>query len=111
MNKPIINFETEINDNVNTGILNPIIGNFKLKNEDFMSSNFSNKSENSVVNMEKYKNALKFAMPTIITKDPFPKYQNLKLTNIPWITFLYTKWVPVGAKTYGFPFFPPVPVG
>ncbi|NMC58862.1 MAG: hypothetical protein GYA51_05680, partial [Candidatus Methanofastidiosa archaeon] len=99
------------NDNINTGVLNPIVDKFKIKSDDFMSKNFNNKMQNSVVNWKKYKLALKAAMPTIVTKDPFPKYQNLKLTNLPWIAFLFKDFTPTGAKTYGFPGFSPYPVG
>ena len=109
--KPVILIKDELNDNINTGVLNPIVEKFKIKSDDFMSKNFNNKMQNSVVNWKKYKLALKAAMPTIVTKDPFPKYQNLKLTNLPWIAFLFKDFTPTGAKTYGFPGFSPYPVG
>ena len=108
--KPIIKIDEDLNDNVNNAILKPIIEKFKLKNESFMESNFTNKSNNSFTNVKMYKEALKVAMLLLITKDPFPKYENLKLTNVPYMAFLYTKWTPVGAKTYGFPGFTPLPV-
>jgi len=109
--KPVIKIADELNDNVNNNVLNPIIEKFKIKGEDFMSRNFNNKMQNSIINWKKYKTTLTAAMPTIVTKDPFPKYQNLKLTNLPWIAFLFKDFTPTGAKTYGFPGFSPFPVG
>lgn len=108
---PINEFGEDLNENINSSVLNPIINRFKLKNEAFMSTNFATETTNSMINWKKYTSLLKASRFAIVQKDPFPKYQNLKLTNIPWISFLYTKWAPSGAKTYGFPGFPPLPVG
>lgn len=108
--KPVIKFDEDLNDNVNDGALRPIIEKFKLKNESFMSSNLSSKSGESFTNFKKYKQTLKSSYPTTIKKDPFPKYENLKLTNVQWMAFLYNKWTPAGAKTYGIPGFSPFPI-
>jgi len=109
--KPINKFADDLNDNINTGVLNPIIENFELKSEDLMTANYSSQLNKSVLNWDKYTGALRASMPLIVQKDPFPKYENLKLTNITWISFLYKDWTTKGAQTYGFPGFPQVPVG
>ena len=107
--KPIIKFGDELNDNINNGVLDPIVEKFEFKNKDLMSTNYNSKLDNTVVNWKKYTSALRGAMPTIIKKDPFPKYEHLKVTNLPWISFLYKDWTRIGAQTYGFPIFPPLP--
>jgi hypothetical protein len=109
--RPIINFGEDLNDNINRGVLDPIIERFKLKNESFMKSNFGAESSKSLTTSTPYTPALTLSRFTIVQKDPFPKYQNLKLTNVPWISFLYKDWVTKGAQTYGFPGFPPLPIG
>ena len=109
--KPIIKFADDLNDNINTGILDPLIEKFELKNEDLMSSNYDTIVNNSVINWKKYTGALKASKLLIIQKDPFPKYENLSLTNITWISFLYKDWTPKGGQTYGFPGFPQIPIG
>jgi len=108
---PIIKISDKLSDNVSSGDLDKITQSFKLTSDDFMSPNFKNKSDNSITNWKKYTDALKIAMFVLITKDPFPKYQNLKITNVQWIYFLYTDFVPTGATTFGFPGFPPFPTG
>lgn len=109
--KPINEFGKNLNDNINTGVLDPIVENFELKSDDLMSSNYSVPMAKSVINWNAYKNALLLAMPLIIAKDPFPKYENLKLTNLAWIPFLYKDWTIKGGQTYGFPGFPQYPIG
>ena len=107
---PLIKIATNLNNNIDSGALDKIIESYKLKNDDFMNPNFENKSNNSITNWKKYTSDLKLAMFTLIISDPFPKYENLKVTNIPWILFLYNNWAPTGATTYGFPGFPPFPI-
>jgi len=104
--QPIINFAENLDENINEQPLNSLINQFKLNNEDFMSSEFTNKVQNSIVNFNDYKKALIGIMPAVIVKDPFPKYENLKLTNLPWVSFLYSNWSIAGGKTYGIPGFP-----
>lgn len=105
--KPIINFDNNLNDNINNNILDVLVDKSMLKGEDFMSTNFANKSSNSITNWKQYRKTLNGSMSKILIKDPFPKYENLKITNIPWIVFLYDNWAPTGAKTYGWPGFSP----
>lgn len=107
--KPIINFGTDLNKTVNSAILDPIVSNFQLKKEDLMNSNYS--TEDSALNWKKYMSQIQAALPFIIISDPFPKYENLKLSNLPWISFLFKDWAPIGAQTYGFPGFNPLPIG
>jgi hypothetical protein len=86
--------------------LNAIIDKFELKNEDLMKSNYGPALSKSFNNFKAYKAALKAAMPTIIQSDPFPKWENLKPSNLPWMTFLLKEWAPTGKTCYGFPGFP-----
>lgn len=109
--KPIINMASDIDQNINSGPLDKIVEKFEPKNEDLMKTNYGPALSKTFNNFKAYKTALKLAMPTIIKSDPFPKYENLKPTNLPWMTFLLKEWAPTGAKTYGFPGFPPVPIG
>jgi len=108
--KPIINIASELADNINEGPLNKIFDKFRLRNENLMSSNYGSKLSGSILNYNSYKRALSVGMITIIKKDPFPKYELLKITNIPWVAFLYKDFVSTGAQTYGFPGFPPYPL-
>lgn len=108
--KPIIKMATNLDQNVNYGPLNTITDKFEPKNEDLMKSNYEPALSKTFNNFKAYKTALKIGMPSIIQADPFPKYENLKPTNLPWMTFLLKEWAPTGAKTYGFPGFPPMSV-
>lgn len=108
--KPIINISDELDDNINTEILDKIIEKFKLKNLDFLSSNYGSKISASILNMGMYKSTLSTAMMLIMKRDAFPKYENLKITNVPWIMFLYKDFVTEGAKTFGFPGQNPMPI-
>lgn len=108
--KPIINMATDIDQNINYGPLNKIMEKFEPKNEDLMKTNYGSALSKTFNNFKGYKTALKAAMPTIIKSDPFPKYENLKPSNLPWMSFLLKEWAPTGAKTYGFPGFPPLPL-
>lgn len=109
--KPIIKMASDIDQNTNYPPLNAITDKFEPKNEDLMKTNYDSALSKSFNNFKAYKTALKVAMPTIIQSDPFPKYENLKPSNLPWMTFLLKEWAPTGAKTFGFPGFPPLPVG
>lgn len=106
---PVINISDELSDAINSGDLDKITEKFKLTNNDFSSPNFKVKSKVSITNWVKYKQALKVAMFVLIKKDPFPKYQNLKIKNVKWLYFLYNDFIPTGAKAFGFPGFPPLP--
>ena len=88
VNQPVVNttlkpFESQADDFVNTQY--PIIGGEKL-------------------NRKAMKTALTIAMPAMIGSDPYPKYENLKITNLAWLPFLIKKWGPAGAKSFGIPF-------
>jgi hypothetical protein len=50
-------------------------------------------------------------MNSLIVKDQFPKYENLKLNNVPFMTFLIKDFVTVGAQTFGIPGMLPLPIG
>jgi len=97
--QPVINIAKELDDNVNEAPLQQINNRFKLKNEDFMKGPV-------VFNSAGFNTALNIAGLSLIKKDPFPAYEKLKITNLPWIKFLGTDFVPTGAKCYGIPGFP-----
>jgi hypothetical protein len=101
---PLIKISDELSDNINHGDLDKITSSFKLTSNDFMKPNFKS------IDWKKYKGALQLAMFVLIKKDAFPKYQNLKITNIHWLFFLYNDFTPTGAKTFGFPGFMPLPM-
>lgn len=98
--KPLVHISDELSDNVNKGEIDKIMEMFRLKSDDFMNPNFKS------IDWKKYTDALKLAMFVLIKKDAFPKYENLKITNIPWIYFLYNDFVPTGKSCFGFPGFP-----
>ncbi|MFA5152665.1 MAG: hypothetical protein WC554_08915 [Clostridia bacterium] len=101
--KPITNIAKDLNENINAEVLNNLTKPFTLKNEDLMSADYSAKLSNSIINYKKYRTTLSAANMQIVVKDAFPAYQNLKLVNIPWVSFLYKDFVKIGAKQYGFP--------
>jgi len=108
--KPIINITGDLDDNINEVALDGIKTGFELKNSDLLSTNYSVKMSSSIINFKKYTLALSNAMVILVKKDAFPKYENLKPTNIRWVTFLYTDFVKIGAQTYGFPGNVPFPI-
>jgi hypothetical protein len=108
--KPIIKMADNIDDVINNGPLDNILAKFELKNEDLMKSSYSPVLSSSINNFKSYKKALKLGMPGIIKADPFPKYENLKPTNLPWMSFLLKSWTQTGAQTYGIPGQLPMPI-
>ena len=108
--KPIIKITEDLDDNINENSLNKISDKFRLKNEDLVSSKYTNKISNSILNFKSYKNALSTNMVIIVKKDAFPSYELLKMTNIPWVSFLYKDFVTKGAQTYGWPGQIPLPI-
>ncbi len=101
--KIINQWSKDLDDNVNQGAIDKVIEKFEPIADDYMSGNF----KNTQPTYGKLKTALKLAMPTMIKKDPFPKYENLSPVNLSWSKFLYTKWAVSGAQTYGIPGQPP----
>jgi len=108
--KPIIKIKDNLEDMIDATALNGVVEKFRLKSEDLTSSKYLNKLIFSVVNDKIYRRALSAARIKIIIQDAFPKYENLTLTNYPWLMFLYKDFVTTGAKTYGFPGNLPLPV-
>lgn len=108
--KSIINIARELDDNINTNVLDNFFNNFRLKNSDFLTSNYENTLSNSILNINTYKKDLIALMSSFIRKDPFPSYPLLTPTNIPYLTFLYKDFITTGSQTYGFPGFPPFPL-
>jgi hypothetical protein len=108
--KPIIKIAGELDDNVNESAVDSITKNFKLQNAPMMSTNYKSTLLNNVLNYNAYKKTLSGGMNTMISKDPFPKYELLSPINIPYITFLYKDFVTKGAQCYGFPGQLPLPI-
>ena len=108
--KPIINIADELDDNINEGPLNKIFEKFKLKNDGMMATTYGSKLSGSIINYKAYKTVLSASMLAIVKKDPFPKYELLKVTNVPYLAFLYKDFVTTGAKSYGFPGQMPLPI-
>ena len=108
--KPVIQMGKDIDQTIDDGVLDKIIEKFELKNENLMSSNYKTVLNQSFNNVKTYKSTLTAAMPNLITADPFPKFENMRITNLPWMAFLFKSWAPVGAKTYGFPGQIPLPI-
>jgi len=105
---PVIGIADNLNENVNQGAVTKITDKFQLNNEGFMSG---------VVKFNKtgYDTALAAArfLPVggTVSKDPFPKYEEISPINIPYLKFLTTEYLPKGAQTYGIPGQLPPPVG
>lgn len=110
--KPVIEIKSDFSTNevINQDVVDNVFEQFKLDKSVLMSSNLKGKTQDSILNFAKYKGTLAPLMNYIIPIDPFPKYENLKITYIPWtLKFLYPHWATVGAQTFGFPGFPPFP--
>ena len=102
--KPLNKIESNINETLNSGAVSKIISKFDLKNEDVMNTNAIQQGTTNTIKF--LKKDLIGAMMVLVLIDPFPKYENLKPINIPWMTFLLTAWAPTGAKCFGIPGFP-----
>lgn len=110
--KPVIKIKEDISsqENINTQPVNKLIEKLNISSESLMLPNFSNTIGNTIINANNYNNAISPFMPLIIPFDAFPRYENLKITNIAWtVAFLWPHWAPVGAKAFGYPGFPPLP--
>jgi hypothetical protein len=114
--EPIIRIDSDIlsstyGNNIDNVLLEKIMGTVKLNNEILMSDQYDNLKSNTILNTEKYKKLLSLSMNSLIVKDQFPKYENLKLNNVPFMTFLIKDFVTVGAQTFGIPGMLPLPIG
>lgn len=106
--KPVIEIQDKLNDNINDRVLDKIQNSFKLNNEGFMAGAVKfNKSEYDLTLQ-----SVRF-LPTgsTVSKDPFPKYENISPVNVQYLKFLTTEYLPKGAQTYGIPGQLPAPVG
>ena len=104
--KPVIEIADKLDDTVYEDVLDKFTNKFKISNNEMLQTNGKFLSK---VDYKEYKKLLKKIMPAVIKKDTFPKYENLKLTNVWWLSFLITKWTPTGAETYGIPGNSPMP--
>ncbi len=102
---PLTTIASGLDENTNNNAVGDILSGFKLSNSSLMESNVGNKINSSIINFKKYKDVLKASTLLTVTNDPFPKYENLKLTNPKWLLFLYNDWVPTGASCFGIPGF------
>ena len=108
--KPVINIADELDDNINDGVLEKINDQFRLNNESFLTGvgmKFDYKSYITALDIAK----LLPPPASTVKKDPFPSYENLKPSNLQWLKFLATDFVPTGAVTYGIPGQLPPPRG
>lgn len=103
---PIIEVTDEIDDNVNESLLSNKLQSYKLDNSKLMKSNFIPKEDFKILDTNSYLNNINDIL--LVKTDVLPKYENLNITNLAWMNFLYNDFVKVGAKTYGFPGFPPI---
>lgn len=109
--KPITEFGNDLNESVNESVLESTTKPLEIENNDLMNTKFKDKLNNTYVKGTKYRDALQVASLALISKDPFPKYENLKATNLQWtVGFLLPKWALKGAGQYGWPGFPQYPV-
>jgi len=113
---PIIRIDSDIlsstyGNNINNTLLNKILDDVKLNNEILMSNQYDTIKNSTILNTEKYNNLLSLSMNKLIVKDQFPKYENLKPNNIPFMTFLMKDFTIVGAQTFGIPGMMPLPIG
>jgi len=110
--KPIIKIADNLEDNVNPAVIDNLIDKASLTSEDMMlpKSAHDLRIKTSTVNYSSLKKVLSASSLFTVTKDTFPKYEMLKPTNVQWLLFLYKDFVPTGAKTFGFPLQPPIPI-
>lgn len=108
--KPIIKITDDINENINEDKLINIFEKNRLTEKDLMLSNFDNKISSSILNLKQFKSIIFGQRNILISNDPFPKYEELKPSNVQWMKFLYKDFIKVGAQTYGFPGQAPLPI-
>jgi hypothetical protein len=102
--KPTIKIVDKINENINETVVKTVTQPFQLNNENFMSGPVK-------FNKTGYDAALSLSRWTMVQKDPFPKYEEIGVINLPFQKFLTTEFLPKGAQTYGIPGQLPAPVG
>ena len=104
--KPVIKIQDKLDENIDSGVLNSTMSKFELTNDNMVNANYGS-SLSTILNKNAVRNALKLAKYMIVLKDPFPKYENLGITNLPFDNFLLNNFVTEGAKDFGIPSFPP----
>jgi hypothetical protein len=75
-----------------------------------MSSGFKAKLTSSYLNGKLVSKTISAAMPMIVTLDPYPPYEKLKVTNVAWSIGYLPKWALTGGGQFGFPGFPKYPI-
>ena len=60
----------------------------------------------AIINYKELKDLLQITLSLLIINDPFPAYEKLSLSNIGFSIFLFSKFVPGGARSFGLPGFP-----
>jgi len=104
--KPKIEIADKLDETFNLDVLDKINSEFKMSNEDYLSPNFSSKS----AQYKKYLSKISSSINFIIKNDPFPKYENIKLSNLSYIKFLSNNFVMKGSYTFGIPGQLPIPI-
>ena len=97
--KPVKNntIDDDITNSVNKGALSASMSSFKKSNEMFMKKNFSRGKK-----LSEYRRDLKLGLNSIITREPFPTYVKLKMTNPGFIAYC-RKIILTGSKSFGIP--------
>ena len=101
--KPIIEIANKLSDNIDDDMLKKITSPFEQNNNDLLTP------AGLIFNYKLYMSTIGAAAMILIKKDPFPAYEKLKLTNIPFLNFLMFDLTPTGATTYGIPGYSPIP--
>lgn len=98
---PIFNFATNLSaEHLQLTILDDILNKFKVSNE------MLTLASPTFMSYKELKDLIQMSLSFLIINDPFPPYEKLKITYPPLILFLFTKFVPGGARVFGMPGMP-----
>jgi hypothetical protein len=103
--QPKIEIANKLNESFNTDILSGMNDKYKDTNEDYVSTSFTPKS----TRYRSYLKSLSSVMNLLIKNDPFPKYENLKISNVAYDKFLVDDFTIKGSESFGIPGQLPLP--
>jgi len=103
--KLVVEIDDNINDNINDTILTKVFSSHKKKKESLMQKNQKPSNGNSLKN---YYKTLKSSINLVITKEPYPTYDRINLSNLGFLKFAKT-FVEKGSKSFGIPGQLPLP--
>jgi len=107
--KPVQNIGAG-NPAINEELIKNLLKPFDINRSDLMSSGFKAKLTSSYLNGKLVAKTISAAMPMIVTLDPYPPYEKLKVTNVAWSIGYLPKWAMTGGRSFGFPGFPAYPI-